>query len=293
MKKIGELNLESLTQEEYKDFRNREAVRAIVVDEDGKVALVHVGRDNYYKIPGGGIDKGEDKIEALKRECMEEAGVHIKENPIELGYIFEAKRSWEMTQKSYCYIAEVEGEKKEPEYTSAEQRQDFSFQWISVDEAIELMKSNIPDDIALQYMARRDLMFMEAYKNSQKVILVDAVNTFVDKETGMFQEMYELLEQYPNKKIVLTNADDDQMNKFGLNDLPYEVFTLKHNPNKPDPVYFETMLRHFDLKADGVIYFEHNKDAVKSAQSVGITTYHYDPETKDLEALRDFIENNL
>jgi len=293
MQKISELNLENLTEEEYNNFRSREAVRAIVVDENRKVALVHVGRDNYYKIPGGGIDEGENKIEALKRECIEEAGVHIKKNPVELGYIFEAKRTWEMTQTSYCYIAEVEGGKKEPEYTSAEQRQNFSFQWVNVDEAIELMKSNIPEDITLQYMARRDLMFMEAYKKSQKIILVDAVNTFVDKETGIFKEMYELLEQYINKKIVLTNADDEQMLKFGLNDLPYEVFTLKHNPNKPDPVYFETMLKHFDLKADEVIYFEHNEDAAKSAQSIGITTYHYDPETKDLEVLQDFIENNL
>ena len=165
MKKLGELNLENLTQEEYEDFRNREAVRAIVVDENRKVALVHVGRDNYYKIPGGGIDKDENKIEALKRECMEEAGVNIKENPQELGYIFEAKRTWEMTQNSYCYVARVEGEKKEPEYTSAELRQDFSFQWVDVEKAVELMQSNIPDDITLQYMAKRDLMFMEAYRD--------------------------------------------------------------------------------------------------------------------------------
>lgn len=166
MKKIGELNLENLTPEEYKDFRNREAVRAIVIDGDQKVALVHVGRDNYYKIPGGGIDKGEDKIEALKRECIEEAGVDIKENPQELGYIFEAKRTWEMTQTSYCYIAEVEGEKKEPEYTSAETRKNFSFQWVDIEKAIELMKSNIPDDVTLQFIAKRDLMFMESYRDT-------------------------------------------------------------------------------------------------------------------------------
>lgn len=166
MRELRKLNLENLTPDEYKNFRNREAVRAIVVDEDGKVALVHVGRDNYYKIPGGGIDKDENKIEALKRECIEEAGVHIKENPQELGSIFEAKRAWEMTQNSYCYIAEAEGEKKEPEYTSAEASQNFSFQWVDLDKAIELMQSNIPDDITLQFMAKRDLVFMEAYKES-------------------------------------------------------------------------------------------------------------------------------
>ena len=127
----------------------------------------------------------------------------------------------------------------------------------------------------------------------RKVILVDAVNTFVDRETGIFQEIYELLEQYPNQKIVLTNADDEQMKKSGLNNLPYKVFTLKHNPNKPDPVYFETMLNHFNLKADEVIYFEHNEGAVRSAQSVGITTYHYNPVQKDLDLLQSFLNQNI
>lgn len=126
-----------------------------------------------------------------------------------------------------------------------------------------------------------------------KTILVDAINTFVDKEKGMFQEMYDLLEQYPNKKIVLTNADDKQMKKFGLDDLPYKVFTLKHNPNKPDPVYFQTMLKHFDLKADEVVYLEHNEEAVKSARSVRITTYHYDPVQKDLDLLQSFLNKNI
>ena len=40
-----------------------------------------------------------------------------------------------------------------------------------------------------------------------KTILVDAVNTFVIKGDGIFKEMSELLEQYPNRKIILTNAD--------------------------------------------------------------------------------------
>jgi len=46
------------------------------------------------------------------------------------------------------------------------------------------------------------------------------------------------------------------------------------------------MLEKYDLKAEDVIYFEHNADAVKSAESVGITSYHYDLEKKDLDALK-------
>jgi len=126
-----------------------------------------------------------------------------------------------------------------------------------------------------------------------KTILVDAVDTFVLEEEGVFKEMHDLLEEYPNRKIILTNANDEQMITFGLNDLPYEVFTLKHNPNKPDPIYFETMLKHFNLEKDEVVYFEHNLDAVKSAESIGIKSYHYNHEERDLSKLRDFLENNL
>lgn len=126
-----------------------------------------------------------------------------------------------------------------------------------------------------------------------KTILVDAINTFVDKEKGVNQEMFKLLETYINKKIILTNADDEQIIKFGLSSLPYEIFTLKHNPNKSDPLYFETMLKRFGLTASDVIYFEHNKEAIKSAESLGIISYHYDPLQKDLNLLKSYIDKNL
>ena len=126
-----------------------------------------------------------------------------------------------------------------------------------------------------------------------KTILVDAINTFVIKGEGIFEEMRDLLEKYPNKKIILTNADDEQMQKNGLDKMPYEIFTLKHNPGKTDREYYEKMLENFGLDKDDVLYFEHNEDAVKSARSVGIRTYHYDKDKKDLKELRKFLDENL
>jgi len=41
------------------------------------------------------------------------------------------------------------------------------------------------------------------------------------------------------------------------------------------------------------VYFEHNEDAVKSAQSVGIKTYHYNKDKKDLRGLKKFLDDNL
>lgn len=129
-----------------------------------------------------------------------------------------------------------------------------------------------------------------------KTILVDAVYAFVIEDGDsftIFKEMYELLETFPNRKIILTGADDEQFKKFGLGKMPYEVFTLKHHPEKTEPAYYEKMLGHFGLNKDMVVYFEHDENAVKSAQSVGIATYHYDHERKDLRALGSFLRENL
>ncbi len=129
-----------------------------------------------------------------------------------------------------------------------------------------------------------------------KTILVDAVDGFVikvEESFKIFEGMHDLLETYPNRKIILTGANDEQFKEFGLDNMPYEVFTLKHNPEKTDPKYYEIMLNHFILNKDDVIYFEHNPEAVKSAQSIGIVTYYYDQEKKDLEALKYFLSENL
>ena len=129
-----------------------------------------------------------------------------------------------------------------------------------------------------------------------KTILVDAVHAFVVENDGgfkIFDEMLKLLETFPNRKIVLTGADDKQFKKFGLDKMPYEIFTLKHDPEKSNPKYYETMLKHFGLNKDDVVYFEHDIEAVKSAESTGIKTYHYDPNKKDLETLKKFLTENV
>lgn len=129
-----------------------------------------------------------------------------------------------------------------------------------------------------------------------KIILVDAVYTFViENEDGfsIFEPMQKMLDELPNTKIILTNADYERFKKYGLDKMPYEVFTLKHNPEKTNPKYYEKMLEHFGLDKEDVIYFEHNEDAVKSARSVGIITHHYDKDKKDLESLRRFLADSI
>jgi HAD superfamily hydrolase (TIGR01509 family) len=114
-----------------------------------------------------------------------------------------------------------------------------------------------------------------------KTILVDAVNTLVvDGEINT--DLQTLLDTYENRKIVVTNANEDEKKTFGLVDLPYELFSLAHNPNKTDPIYFEKLFQTYELTAADVIYFEHNPDAVASAQSVGIPSFFYDSSKRDI-----------
>jgi methionine salvage enolase-phosphatase E1 len=82
------------------------------------------------------------------------------------------------------------------------------------------------------------------------------------------------------------------MKFFGLDKMPYPVFSLKHSPEKSSSEYYKIFLKEQGLKADEVIYFEHNNEAVESAKSVGILTFHYDKEKKDLNLLEKFLKEN-
>lgn len=134
------------------------------------------------------------------------------------------------------------------------------------------------------------------YNQIMKTILVDAVETFIINRNGtwqVFEKMKILLDSFPNKKIILTGAPEDKWQEYGLDKVPYELFTLSHNPDKVNPKYFELMLEHFKLTKDDVVYFEHDPKAVKSAEYVGITSYYYDNKITDLDALKKFLEKNV
>lgn len=126
-----------------------------------------------------------------------------------------------------------------------------------------------------------------------KTILVDAFNTLIIKDMGLNQAMVALLDAYPNPKLVLTNATPEEQKTMGIDQSPYDLFSLSHAPNKTDPHFFVTMLAQHRLHVDEVVYFEHNKQAVQSAQSLGMVTYHYDHMQSDLAALKAFLDGHL
>lgn len=56
----------------------RNSAKAIIIN-DGKILAIknHTHGEDWYILPGGGQNHGETLIDALKRECMEEASVQV------------------------------------------------------------------------------------------------------------------------------------------------------------------------------------------------------------------------
>ena len=90
----------------------RDSARSIII-RDGKVAMVHSLKYDYYKFPGGGIEAGEDPVDAMIRETREEAGlVVIPETIREYGLVHRAQKSQSdpdvaFIQDNYYYLCDA------------------------------------------------------------------------------------------------------------------------------------------------------------------------------------------
>lgn len=149
-------------------FTHRVAVRAVVMDGDGQVALMHASKRGYYKLPGGGVDAGEELMAALARELMEELGCKAGVTG-ELGQVIEYRDYWQMKQTSHCYAARLVGDIGQPDLTPEEQQQGFEVTWHkNIEAAIKVMTTQTPtdEDMDIKFMQRRDIAILAAAKKS-------------------------------------------------------------------------------------------------------------------------------
>jgi ADP-ribose pyrophosphatase YjhB (NUDIX family) len=139
----------------------RRATRCVIFDKDDNVALVHFSVHDFYKVPGGGIDDGEEILDALKRECLEEAGVHIEDITL-IGTVTEIKKGQKRKQISYCYKANVAGEKKDPAMTEEENEAGALLQWMPIAQAIQKLQKSGFKNLGGKYIYQRELAILNA-----------------------------------------------------------------------------------------------------------------------------------
>ena len=80
----------------------RDSARSIII-RNGRIAMIHSLKYDYYKFPGGGIEPGESNADAMIRETAEEAGLIVIQDSIrEYGYVHRIQES--MVKEDECFI---------------------------------------------------------------------------------------------------------------------------------------------------------------------------------------------
>lgn len=150
-------------------FRKRGAARAVLLDDNGLVYLLNVSKHGYHKLPGGGIDDGEDIKQAMERELMEEVGCKA-DILAELGTVIEYRNydGGGLEQTSYCYLAKQVGEQVASALEEGELAEGmFEVKAESIDDAIALLSQDKPDNLEGKFIQKRDIAFLEAAKEQE------------------------------------------------------------------------------------------------------------------------------
>ena len=125
--------------EDMEEIR-RTCVRGIIFKED-KLLLIESGLGEL-KLPGGGIEDGEDDLKALMREVKEETGYDvIPDSTRPFGQVEEKRLSkrepmiWHQTSRLYfCDVGPVKGQCC---YTEKEKKHEFKTVFYPIEEAVE------------------------------------------------------------------------------------------------------------------------------------------------------------
>ena len=163
MKLIKEItDKEILGTEGLSNAKPRYTARAILKNYSNEYAVMYAEKFNLYSLPGGGIEDNEDKIDALKREILEETGCVCKSIE-ELGCVYENRAHCDYTQYSYYYVVTTEHPTQQPCLTDNESRNKTKVQWHSLDKLIDLIFNQNPKTNQQKFLKARDVTALKEY----------------------------------------------------------------------------------------------------------------------------------
>ena len=141
----------------------RPSARAIIIKR-GKIAVIYSQKHKYFKIPGGGIEQGENKIDAMIREVKEEVGLTvIAESVAEFGYVHriqKGKHEPVFIQDNFYYLCDVTEGQVPPQFTENEKKEEFVPCFVDLNEAIRVNEEYVKEN-SYDSMIERELRVMK------------------------------------------------------------------------------------------------------------------------------------
>ncbi len=138
----------------------RPSVRGIII-RDGKVAMVHSLKYDYYKFPGGGMEDGESLEESLLREVVEESGLQVILPSIrEYGLVHRVQKGQKeamFIQDNYYFLCDVEEKVGSQQLDDYEAEERFTLEYVDPTHAIRINREvdhGPKDQIMLEREAR-------------------------------------------------------------------------------------------------------------------------------------------
>ena len=146
----------------------RHSARCITI-KNGRVAMVHSLKYDYYKFPGGGIEAGERREDAMARETLEEAGLTVIPASVrEFGYVHRVQKNDHpdadlFVQDNYYYLCDVEESIAAQQLDGYEAEEQFTLEYVDPDRAVFVNRpaNHGPTD---QAMLEREARVLELLK---------------------------------------------------------------------------------------------------------------------------------
>ncbi len=152
MKKVIYRDKDNNKQEiEVEKLKFRPSVYGIIFNEDKTKILLSKQWDGY-DYPGGGIEKGERILEALKREVYEEVGVKIK-----VAGLVNCEDDFYLSKKDkilhsilmYYVVDGFSGEPNIKNIDKTETNYISGFEWVDIEKVDEIKFYNSVDNVAM------------------------------------------------------------------------------------------------------------------------------------------------
>ncbi|MDD6278825.1 MAG: NUDIX domain-containing protein [Oscillospiraceae bacterium] len=152
----------------------RNSARSIIINNH-KIAMIHSLKYDYYKFPGGGIEDGENPVDAMIRETREESGLIVNPETVkEYGYVHRIQKSDKddtecFIQNNYYFLCEANGGAVPQDLDDYEAEESFTLEYIEPMIAINKNRSEIHSPynrIMLEREARvLELLLTEGFFN--------------------------------------------------------------------------------------------------------------------------------